>query len=133
MSENTAERKSAIKPYRAFKSAVTKTDVNVYIITKSQLAEVEEIKNEHDVVVLDYRKNADPNMQVRDSYKITNNDDQDAIIKILLDYNDQNPVEPAWLRTPKSLNTEWDIHNLAYHVGFMRDHSADVDFNNGAE
>lgn len=127
MPENT------IKPYRSFRSRKTGGNADVYIVPMDQAAEVEKIKQDTDALILDCRKDADPNMQIRQSYKIMAPQDQTTILQIMLDYNAEFPTDPAWNRTFRSLRMEWALHNIAYLMGVQPKRTGDVDFNNGDE
>lgn len=85
MTENT------MHAYRTFGRRQT----NVYIVSKDRLAEAESVRQEQDVIILDDRASADPNMQIRQSYKITRWADRAAILRILLEYNAEHPGPPA--------------------------------------
>ena len=90
------------------------------------------------VVIVDYRTEADPNMKILNSYKITNRKQQKESAQIMLDYNNANPVSPAWERTKNSIVKEWRLHNKAYQWLKNSDSELlvnviDCDFNNGHE
>ncbi|MDD6879084.1 MAG: hypothetical protein PUD59_02505, partial [bacterium] len=104
-----------------------------YIVKEDLLDEIMEDKEDNVVVVLDNRTASDPNMQIQDSYQITKTKQQKEIAQLMLDYNTNNPVEPAWNRTLDSLVKEWKIHNNVYNTGFFQSNTADCDFNNGDE
>ncbi len=107
---------------------------NVYFVDNVKAAiELESNINNSDVVIIDNRTASDPNMQMRHSYKITNNKHQKEIAQIMLNYNDDNLVNPAWSRTLKSIVQEWDYHNYAYSFNVKRDRTAHTDFNNADE
>ena len=110
----------------------------VYIVKESQLDEIMTDIEPNAVVVVDKRVNTknkkhDQNMQIRNSYKITNSKHQKEIAQLMIDYNTANPVSPAWFRTLDSLVEEWEIHNTIYKLGLFRDNTADCDFNNADE
>ena len=104
----------------------------VYIITEDQMCILEE-KEDNVVVILDKRDSDDPDMKVLDSYKIANKKQQKEIAQLMINYNTQNPVNPAWSRTLDSLVEEWRLHNFAYTFGYKRDRTGDCDFNNADE
>ena len=114
---------------------------NIYVVQEDQLAEINKVKAEQDVVIVDKRTAPNPTMQVRDSYKITDPDQQEQICQAMIDYNTNNPVEPAWYRTIESMKIEWKAHNHGYSVspviGFFKDNAKErlshVDFDNQAE
>lgn len=94
---------------------------------------MENIKKDADVIIVDYRINTDPNMQIKQSYKIGKRKYQKEIAQIMIDYNFENPVDPAWDRSVNSLVDEWLFHNFAYSIGYKRERTADTDFNNNDE
>ena len=104
----------------------------VYIVPEDQV-EIFEHAEDNVVVIVDKRTLTDPNMQIIDSYQITNTRQQKEIAQLMLDYNEANPVEPAWSRTLDSLVEEWKLHNFAYSWGIKRYRTADCDFNNADE
>ena len=114
---------------------------NIYVVQEDQLAEINKVKAEQDVVIVDKRTAPNPTMQVRDSYKITDPDQQEQICQAMIDYNTKNPVEPAWYRTIESMKIEWKAHNHGYAVspviGYFKDNAKErlshVDFDNQAE
>lgn len=128
-----SQNQSPVRPYRSFYNDNAKAEADVYIVRKDQLAEAERIKKGPDVVVVDYRDSADPNMQVRQSYKIKTKASMEAVIQILLDYDKQAKAGSAWSRTAHSLMEEWLLHNIAYLLGVKPQRTGDVDFNNGDE
>ena len=105
----------------------------VYIVADDQLNEIQKDKEPNVAIIVDKRNNTDPNMQIIESYKISNKKQQSEIIDIMIDYNTNNPSNPGWNRTKESLLKEWEIHNTVYALGFYRSHTADCDFNNADE
>lgn len=109
---------------------------DIYIV-KTQ----EEIKDlsvrPMDVVVVDNRSGNDPSIQIRNSYKIINTADQSAILDVIVQYDQNNPVNPSWSRTKESMLEEWRLHNLAYMIFFFnadkRERAKHVDLNNNDE
>ncbi len=90
---------------------------NVYILNisgtdeeKASIADAQSIGT-NDVVVIDYRNNNNPNMQIRNSTKITDKNAQKAIIGVLLEYNLKHSSN--WKRTEASMVSEWVWHNRA--------------------
>ena len=104
----------------------------VYVVKEEDL-DVFEKEEKNVVVVVDKRTSSDPNMQVKNSYQITKKKQQKEIAQLMLDYNDSNPVTPAWSRTVDSMVDEWQIHNLAYNLRYKRERTGDCDFNNADE
>ena len=109
----------------------------VYIVPEEDATSIMENKEDNVVVIVDKRvgssSNYDPNMQIIDSHKIGSKTQQREISQMMLDYNEANPVTPAWSRTIDSLVTEWQIHNTVYNLGLFRENTADCDFNSGDE
>ena len=87
--------------------------------------------NPYDVFVLDRRDGKNPDMRVYDSYRITSLPDQEAIIDILLRYEEEYPSN--WNRTKESLLREWLVHNNCYELGIKVSHTRHVDFDNEDE
>lgn len=106
---------------------------NVYIVSQNEAEKLEPLIPKKDVIIVDKRKNDDPNMQVKSSYKISKKKQQKKIIQLMQNYNELHPVLPAWSRTDESLLTEWKFHNIAYDLRIKRERTADTDFNNGDE
>ena len=79
-----------------------------------------------DFMVGDYISQADPNIQVRDSYRCTMKSQMKAITSILLEYAEGT----EWKRTQESLITEWREHNRYAWSSARAKH---VDFNNAEE
>ena len=127
-SENYVEPK-AILPVGTYK----KGEGLVYIVTEDMLNDIMKDKEPNVVVILDNRTATDPNMQIQNSYEITNRQQQKEILQLMLDYNNLNPVEPGWNRTLDSMMVEWQLHNLAYDMRYKRGRTKDCDFNNADE
>ena len=121
--------KPSVEPYSSYGGGIG----NVYIVTEDKVAEVERNRSDTDVIIVDYRTNDDPNMQIKQSYKIGKKKYQKEIAQIMIDYNSENPVDPAWDRSVNSLVDEWRFHNFAYLIGYKRERTADTDFNNNDE
>ena len=79
-----------------------------------------------DFMVGDYISQADPNIQVRDSYRCTMKSQMKAITSILLEYAEGT----EWKRTQESLITEWREHN---RYAWSSARAKYVDFNNAEE
>ena len=98
----------------------------VYILNIDGTAEEREaIANnqsigKNDVVIIDYRDDPNnPNMQVRDSTKITDKDAIYGIIDILVKYEDKYPSNGN--RSEDSLYSEWIWHNRMNSVSQITD------------
>ena len=69
------------------------------------------------IIVFDGRNCGDdcvecnPNMQVYNSYKITNSAQQREILEILVKHDQAHPSRHTWGRTVESMLIEWDAHN----------------------
>ena len=87
--------------------------------------------NEGDVLVEDLRDTDDPNVLIRESYKITDKDKRNQILEVLCEYEKNNPSE--WNRSIESMRLEWFIHNFSHDMDYKKDHSDDVDLNNEDE
>ena len=106
---------------------------NVYIVSEEDMEVARKSKERKAVFIVDLRNGENANLKMLKSYKITNNDWQDEIAQLMIDYNTQNPAEYEWIRTKESLITEWDIHNLAYSLFIKRSRTADCDFDENDE
>ena len=106
---------------------------NVYIVSEDKVAELQNNISDTDVIIVDYRTNSDPNMQIKQSFKISNKKYKKEIAQIMIDFNSENPVDPAWNRSINSIVDEWRFHNFAYSIGYKIERTADTDFNNNDE
>ena len=104
----------------------------VYIVSENHL-HLFANKEKNVVVIVDKRTSSDPNMQILDSYRISSNRQKKEIIQLMQEFNEANPVSPAWERTTASLIKEWEIHNNVYGTGLFRSNTKDCDFNNRDE
>lgn len=86
---------------------------------------------EGDVLVIDKRSSIDPDMQIIDSYKITDKDNIKDILNCLLEYESETPS--CWDRFLVSMIAEWDAHNVLYTINFKRNRTQSVDLNNADE
>ena len=86
-----------------------------------------------EIAVYDDRFTGNPSFRIYGSYRIHKNAEKREVIAALLDYNAAVPSDPAWRRTPRSLESEWIAHNFAYRVGFLKSRASDVDLDNHAE
>ena len=105
----------------------------VYLANKENVKEARRCVKKGDVVILEDRDAPDPNFQIQQSWHIHKRKDQKEIARILLAYDAEHPLGEGWRRTAPSIVTEWRIHNLAYLLGYKRDHSGDCDLNNADE
>ena len=105
---------------------------NVSIVTNKDLISSAPSGN---VVVLDDRTSINANMQIRDSYKITDSNTQRKVLEIVMEYNEIYPSEFSWNRTMESLIIEWDVHNIAsmIPVSSLQSRTMHADFDNDAE
>lgn len=115
---------------------------SVYILRLYSLekSEREAIANrqsigDNDFVVIDNRDNNDaighnPSMQIRDSYRATNETIRYAVIDKLLEYEKAYPYQYKWNREKESLENEWYWHNVSYLVGHETARTKDVDLDN---
>ncbi len=102
----------------------------VYIGSKGYINKLDDITN-NDILIIDERYKEDPNIRVKDSYKINNNNDRKNIIRIILDYEKRYPSD--WDRSYKSMLFEWKVHNILYQLGYNKKRTSEVDFNNEDE
>lgn len=77
----------------------------------------------------------------REPSPVSDKNHQTQICQIMIGYNTNNPVEPAWNRTVHSMLIEWEAHNDGYSarlvIGIFKENAAErlrhVDFDNAAE
>ena len=105
----------------------------VYIVPEEAAADLTPRLGKRDVLILDYRRDAEPNMKLMRSYRVISWRHRREIAGIMVAYNAQYPVQPSWRRTVPSLRREWLLHNLAYYAGYKRRRTADTDFDNKDE
>lgn len=104
---------------------------HIYI---GSLSAIEELKNqvlENDILIIDYRGNIDPDMQVLDSYKMWNIDTINEVLEIMQFYEESDPS--MWNRSLSSMRNEWEMHNYSYIFNHDKDRTRDVDLNNDDE
>ena len=101
-------------------------DKNIFVVDDK-----DDVYNDNNIYVIDSRYDNDPNMIVYNSYKIKSLEEIKEILKILKEYERQNPS--AWERSILSMEYEWIIHNLAYYLNIYPESSKDVDLNNTDE
>ena len=102
----------------------------IYIGDKCFLDQVD--VQEGDVLIEDQREYLlNPNLKVYSSYSITDKEARNDIIEVLQHYEDTQPT--PWNRSSESMRMEWLLHNLCYDIGYQRDRTTNVDFNNADE
>lgn len=84
-----------------------------------------------DILIIDFRRISDPNMQVLSSYKIKDIDIINEVLEIMLFYEDTDPTE--WNRTISSMRNEWELHNYSFFFHYDESRTRDVDLNNADE
>ncbi len=89
-------------------------------------------ENDNDIIIIDERENKE-NIEIKSSYRIDDITSELEIIDLILKYNELYPSKIPWTRTKSSLLNEWTLHNIAYYLGYKRDHSQSVDFENFEE
>lgn len=109
----------------------TYSDGLIYIGKSEYLRSIINKVDEGDILVLDRRNSLDSDMQIIDSYKITNSNDIKDILSCLLEYERENPTN--WNRTLSSMEVEWQVHNILYRLHYQRYRTDDVDLNNADE
>lgn len=97
--------------------------VNLYFVSS-----FDEIKDDNNVYVVDFRNDVDPNLIVSNSYRIKDLKMIRWILSCLKLYEDMYPS--SWNRSFNSMEYEWFVHNLGYEIGLFIDNCKDVDFNN---
>ena len=86
-----------------------------------------------EIAVYDDRFTGNPSFRIFGSYRVRKRRVKREVIAALFAYNAAYPSDPAWRRTPSSLEREWLAHNFAYRVGFLKSRASDVDLDNHAE
>lgn len=105
---------------------------NIYVCKAlTNVDKVYEVCNENDVVVVDQCDLKDPNMKIVSSYKITDKEEMKQILNVIKDYC--NDKHSNFERSIKSMQNEWIVHNICSNLSIKRDHTDDVDLNNGDE
>ena len=125
-------RKMSERVYYNFvinKGSIKYSGGTIYIGPKWKLDKID--KEEGDILVIDFRRDNDPDLRVIDSYKIYNADTREEIIDALLAYEEKYPTK--WERTRASLIREWFAHNVMHFFNYKLDSTTDVDFNNADE
>ena len=114
-------------------SSVYDNKYDVYIVGENEVdaarkAAAANSGNATYVIVADLRADtSNPNMRIYNSYLITDQDAQKAILEALVKYNSEFPTDPAWTREVDEMLVEWDYHNLAAKYGIQVSSSYDVD------
>ncbi len=103
---------------------------NVYIGNIDFLKKLSNTSDK-DVLILDKRGESDPTIKIISSYKIVDNNIQNEILNILIEYEKRYPSK--WERTMRSMKKEWIAHNLLYYFDYQINRTEDVDFNNNDE
>lgn len=110
--------------------------VSVHVITDASAAEQYRKGQLFDssVYIADLRSGGNPDMQVINSYRITNENLRREICQYLILYcaANQGNGEYAWKRTVDSMETEWKAHNDLYML-YNNDRCRHVDFDNADE
>ena len=81
-----------------------------------------------DIRIIDYRNKKNPNFEICDSYKITDEEEMINIISIISNYSHDFPGD--WDRSPDGMKIEWLVHNIAYDLGVLKENSGSVNFDN---
>lgn len=74
-------------------------------------------------VIITFSQN---NIQIKDSYLITNDKHKEYIIDTIL--NSKEFAERKYTRSKKSYLREWKAHNFLYKLGIQKQRTKDVDF-----
>ena len=84
------------------------------------------------ILIIDKRTGNNPDIQVRNSYQITSENERYEIIEMIICYNEKFPSEPEWIRSSESMATEWAAHNDIYNI-MANERCQHVDFDNNDE
>ena len=106
------------------------SDGYVYIGDREYLDNLDNI-SPSDVLVLDDRTDKDPNMEIYNSYLITDKDKRNEILEIICYYEMLYPSE--WDRSIESMRLEWYFHNVGYYLNYRASEAKEVDLNNKDE
>ena len=87
--------------------------------------------NNGDILVLDARNENDPDFRIFDSYLVSDIRKQRAILKVLCDYEKENPS--LWNRSIESMESEWFFHNICYFLNIHVTRTRSIDLNNSDE
>jgi len=112
------------------KGSIKYSKGTIYIGSRFYLSRLKDVE-EDDILVIDSRKSVDPDVRIKDSYKVTNPETREEIIDALLEYEDKFPTN--WERSRITLIREWYAHNVMYRLGQEHGSTKDVDFNNDDE
>ena len=102
----------------------------IYIGNQTYLNRIKNL-NDDEILVLDARREVDPDIKIYDSYKINDDDIMEEIIESLLLYEEKYPTK--WDRSKNSMFREWIVHNIMYELKYKVDDSMHVDLNNKDE
>lgn len=114
-----------ILPFNCFALTKYKLDNTIVFISNNYI----NINND-DILIIDDRQNN--NMQIVNSYRITNKKTQDRIIDIILKYNKEYPYN-NWTRSKNTMKLEWYIHNFLYSFNLYKNSTKSVDFHSSEE
>ena len=103
---------------------------NIYIGSEEFIDGIKDDSN--NIYIIDKRDSSDPDMSIYMSYKIRGRGLKNAIIDVMMEYEDRFPSR--WFRTKKSMGMEWFGHDTAHNL-FMYEveRTSQVDFNNADE
>ena len=102
----------------------------IYIGDEKNIDSIEDL-DYFDLLVVDERDSTDPNMKIKDSYKIMTNSEMLEVLRLLEEYEEKNPSN--WNRTIQSMRNEWIYHNMSFYLSYETASSKDVDLNNADE
>ena len=87
---------------------------------------------DHVILVEDERDSKkDPNMRIYNSCAISNAQDRNDVLEVLLEYERQHPSN--WDRTIEAMRFEWLMHNISYDFCYQEHRTESVDLNNNDE
>ena len=87
--------------------------------------------NPNYIYICDMRDDNNPDIEIYNSYKITDLKEITKILEVLLEYEKKNPSN--WNRTIKSMKNEWIIHNICYKYNIEQYRTKEVDLDNSEE
>ncbi len=107
----------------------------VYIGDIDYIHNIKDNVDKNDIlIVIGYQNDEnelDPNARIISSHRITDRNQRNEILNLLLIYNKLYPSK--WNRTLESMRVEWTVHNILYNIGYEKSRTVDVDLDNSEE
>ena len=103
----------------------------IYVLSgvSAEQADMQSINEKSGYVAIDDRNRKHPNIQVRNSHKAVGDTEvMVGVIEALLQHEASYPSK--WIRDSEGMLDEWRWHNLAFALGYQRERTGHVDFDN---